>query len=390
MIIGISGPFNPLSAKDYFDNSVQLPNINLTASSVNTYVLSLLEMGFKVVIFTIDITEKKNKKYIGKNITVYTTYNSFNLPFARRLRVHKRIKNQIKEAINEIDVLHAEWTYEYAFASLSFIEEKKVFCSVRDWCPYLLSLADSIKDKLYWGISYYMFKNVMKEKRIVFIANSEYTYNQILNYYPDNKTVIIPNPIKRSYILEERDKYPAESVFVSISHSLEDPRKNYHILLKSFREYLKEDKNSILVLIGLYSNEWLKKMHNENLLHNVQLMGPLNHEEIFNVLDNSSCLIHPSLEETFGNIFLEAMCRRIPCIGGEKSGAVPQVLGYGKFGILCDVTDISSLTNAMSKIKNRELISEIIESSTIYIKETYADNIIRDAHIRLYEKYLNN
>lgn len=389
MRIGIAGPFNPHCVEEYFDNGSELPNINITASSVNTYVRALLEQDHEVVIFTTDSTRDCTKIYRGKKIIIYCLHNKFVLRGFTRFRMHKRIRNSVKQELSRLDVLHAEWTYEYAYALLPFINQKPIFCSVRDWCPYLLSIAKNRKEKYYWKMSYYMFKKVMQEQQIHFIANSNYTKERILGDYPDNGVTIIPNPIQRSFICESRENYPNHPVFVSISQSIQNTRKNYKTLLEAFHLYLKERPNAELILIGWYSDEWKNEMNREELLDNVILKGSMNHDDIFDVLDQSTCLIHPSLEETFGNILLEAMCRRIPCIGGESSGAVPQVLGYGKYGLLCDITDSSSILNKMKEVTEVS-VDELVDRCTTYLLNTYADNVVAQMHISLFDDILQS
>lgn len=388
MKIGIAGPFNPKCVEAYFDEGIDLPNINITASSVNTYVNGLLELGHEVIVFTTDSTAQATKVFSGNHITIYAMNNKFIVRGFARYRMHKRIRKAIQREIDKIDILHAEWTYEYAYAMLPFVKEKKVYCSVRDWCPYLLSIAKDKKEKYYWRMSLFMFKRVMQERNIHFIANSNYTKEKIIGDYPNNTVTIIPNPIQRSFIIEERTNYPESPVFVSISQSIQNIRKNYITLLKAFQLYLKQRPDAKLILIGWYSEEWFQKVQDEGLLKNVELKGSMNHDDIFEVLDNSSCMIHPSLEETFGNILLEAMCRRIPCIGGEASGAVPQVLGFGKYGFLCDITKPESILDAMNKLDNKTRVKEIIEGSTQHIKDTYADNVVAKLHIKLFEGLL--
>lgn len=390
MRIGVAGPFNPQCVRDYFDNTICLPNINITASSVNTYVMALLELGHDVVVFTTDPSAATTKEFKGNRIKIYSIDKKFLIKGFSRYRIHRKIRKKIKMEINSLDILHAEWTYEYAYAMLPFVSQKKVYCSVRDWCPYLLSIAKGWHEKVYWKTSYYMFKKVMREHRIQFIANSNYTKDRITGDYPQNDVIIIPNPIQRSFICDSRDNYPDHPVFVSISQSLQNTRKNYKRLLEAFQLYAKESPNAELILIGWYGDDWHNEMDGAGLLHNVILKGSMNHDEIFDILDSSSCLIHPSLEETFGNILLEAMCRRIPCIGGESSGAVPQVLGYGKYGILCDVTDPKSMFAAMLKMEDRSIVDPIVNNCTQYLKETYADDVVAQMHISLFDDILQS
>lgn len=56
----------------------------------------------------------------------------------------------------------------------------------------------------------------------------------------------------------------------------------------------------------------------------------------------------PTLEESFGLVFIEAMAQGVPCVGGERSGAVPWVMGEG--GVTCDVTKPERLAECLEKV----------------------------------------
>lgn len=389
MNIGIAGPFNPSEFSEYFEKEVNLPQINLTASSVNAYVLGLLKRGHKVTIFTTYAFEGEPYYIEGNNIKVWFASTVFKIHALGRARAAKRIRRIIEKDIESISVLHAEWTYEFALATTYFGKKIPIYCSVRDWCPYLLKLSHGFMGRYYWIQSYYIFKAVMKNEELKLIANSDYTKKQILSMYPSKNVTIIPNPIKSSLIIDNRLKKVNETIFISICASLHDVRKNICKLLEAFKKYLNYDDQAKLYLVGAFSESWKNDMRDKNLLHNVELVGQVDHNKVIDLIDNSTCLVHPSIEETFGNILLEAMSRCIPCIGGANAGAVPQVLGFGKYGILCDVEDENRIYEAMLKIKDQELISKIVLDSNEYLKKTYTEEAIADAHIHLFTSDLN-
>ena len=84
------------------------------------------------------------------------------------------------------------------------------------------------------------------------------------------------------------------------------------------------------------------------------------------------------------------MARRVVCIGGYDAGAVPEILGEGKRGILCNVRDINSILNAMKRIDDVDYIEDILNNASSYIKEQYADDVVSQKHIELYKKKLKN
>jgi glycosyltransferase involved in cell wall biosynthesis len=388
--IGIVSPFNPYYVRNYISSHENIPQINSNATSVNTLVVSFLEQGHNVIVFTTTTAPHHTTVYKGKQLEIHVLSKVFHPKGMSNLRIVRKLRNEIKKCINNIDVLHAHWTYEYAASIRRFEQRIPTFCTIRDWCPYQCSLAVGIRAKYSWWINSLLFVYVMKSKSISFIANSAYTYKMVTLSYHDKQISCIPNSIQREFILNTRKARGKERIYISICQNVEERRKNIKALLKAFQKYKKQYKESKLIIVGSYSDKWKIHYGKFQLLHGVYLAGKVQHDEIFPLLDQSCALIHPSFEETFGNIFLEAMARRVVCIGGYDAGAVPEILGEGKRGILCNVRDINSILNAMKRIDDVDYIEDILNNASSYIKEQYADDVVSQKHIELYKKKLKN
>ena len=393
MRIGIVGPFNPAFVAEYLSEK-EVPAINGTATAVNTLVREFVEQGHTVKVFTLhSMLPNRYMKLQGMNIEVHLIPSGI-LP--RFLGYHQlvvgqfylptRISNVISKEINNLDVLHAHWTYEYAKAILPFAGKLPIFDTVRDWCPYQLSIMKG-RSRLDWQLKNITFKQVMAEKRMTFIANSAYTNRMITESYPDKQVPVIPNPIDKNWIVEEK-KNEVKHKIVSIATGLLSPRKNVGTLLDAFTMYRKDYPDAELHLVGAYeeTSETFKKWKEKGWLQGVSLHGPLPHDELAALLDQMSCLVHPSVEETFGNILLEAMSRCVPCIGGEDAGAVPDVLGRGEYGIVCDIRNPKAIYDALVKMNEPEVAQKIKLNATKMLKENYSSEIILKKHIELFER----
>jgi glycosyltransferase involved in cell wall biosynthesis len=200
--------------------------------------------------------------------------------------------------------------------------------------------------------------------------------------------VIIPNAISDDFIrnpgLPPAKKY--NNRIISISNAWGE-LKNIDVLLFAFQKLRAEMKDAELLLVGaLFTHESSKvlalKNGDPNLFDGVILCGQVNRSELAKLIDRSAILVHPSLTESFGNILLEAMARQIPCIGGKDSGAVPWVLNGGKAGLLCDVTSVDNLKNAMKRLlSNKILWAKYSQAGYSHLLENFTlDKVIKDTN----------
>lgn len=395
MRIGIVAPTNPYGLADLLNTKpADLPNINKGTPIINTLIREYIAQGHEVIVFTTSGGLDQSFSFTGGRLKIYIA-NSVHpfLPTAMfRVYMTYRLRCIIREHSGEFDVLHAHWTYENALAASEFTEKVPVFCSVRDWCPKILRMQTKFKELIYWILSWFVFKIVMSKRAIYFIANSPYTHDLVTSNYPNLKCSVIYNPISMKNVLDYRKNPDVNLNFVSISQEFDSYWKNYSKLLDGFYMFHQQHPKSKLTLIGNGSIDTsivLRKKHQEGKLDGVELRGFMSHDELFNVLDESFCLIHPSLEETFGNVLLEAMSRCVPVIGGIKSGAVPHVLGYGQRGVLCDVTSAKAIFDSMNYVlSQKESANQLSRNATSFLKENYAVDIIIRNHISLYNEAL--
>ena len=392
--IGIVSPFNPFEVRDYIDEkySKYIYNNNIMATSVLALVIGFLKLKYHVVVFTYDSSLNKEVEYHGDLLDIYAIpLRFFNKKIRifglfRRLYMGFYLSKLIRNHMGEFSVLHAQWTYDYAKACIPFSLDFPVFCTVRDWCPYIMSTIDRFSSRLFWIISWIVYRKVISCNKIHFIANSYYTYSRLLSKnYTD--VPIIFNSIREDFIRNDKFNNLKRHIFISIADNLCDKRKNIKVLLKAFKRYREEDKESELWLVGDGCD--LLKKQNDKLLDNVRFYGKVNHSDLKRLLDKSSVLVHPSLEETFGNIVLEAMARRIPVIGGNNSGAIPLLLENGKYGFLCDIKDPISICKAMHDVvNNSEMVQAVVDKSWHYLYDNFVDYKVAQKHIDLYMRFV--
>lgn len=394
MHIGLVTPCDISLFSEYIDEDYSKTFIyENSAPAVNTLILGLLKAGIQISIYT-TLPIKNDIHLKGKQLNIYITGECSSYPWKylhgnwiNALHLKKLIQNNLKD----INILHAHWTYEFAWAAGQFAEEIPVICTVRDWAPYIWTIK-SAKDKITSTFRLLLNNLVFKNKKIQFVANSPYTANRIQKKY-NLKVPIIPNPIKADFVLKTKNEKIEQPIFniVTITQYL-DKRKNIESLLIAFNQFHQKYDNSSLILIGspfVETNEDVKKWRIEGLLNAVVLKGSVKHEKLFDILDNASLLVHPSLEETFGNTLIEAMARKVPVLGGTNSGAVPYVLDHGQAGFLCDVISPMDILNKMEYIyNNKEISNEKTDNATELLLSKYIDLKIVEQHMVLYSQRL--
>jgi L-malate glycosyltransferase len=90
------------------------------------------------------------------------------------------------------------------------------------------------------------------------------------------------------------------------------------------------------------------------LAEGITFHGKASQTELIALYRSADLLVHPSREEAFGNVLVEAMSQGLPIIGGRNSGAVPWVLDFGTAGRLVDVSSPVSIANAICEVLTDE------------------------------------
>ena len=139
-------------------------------------------------------------------------------------------------------------------------------------------------------------------------------------------------------------------------------------LLRGWHEYkifgTGKEKNNIEKLIKKY-----------NLQKKIKLCGNIAHNKIYKELDKNDIFILPSVNESFGISYLEAMARGLIIIGSKNTG-IDGIIDNNINGYLVN-SDINEIVQVLNKIKN-ENQDELIKNSLLNIKNYEKNKIIED------------
>ncbi len=363
------------------------------APAVNNLILGLWNAGHKISVFTTHPINEDEIVLYGDRLTFYIvpSYEKYPWKFLHGCWIDAmRLKKCLEKRVDTLDVLHSHWTYEFAWAAGSFSSQLPVACTIRDWAPTIWRM-QTLKNKITWFFRWMIFRQVLSNKKIHFIANSEYIAT-LVHKRNKWKVEVIENSIRDEFFRKRHPIKEGEDVFEIITIAMfNDKHKNIVNLLLAYRIFRPKFPNSRLVLIGpsfTADNAAVRQWQSLGYLDNVVLKGSVRHSELPEILEEASLMVHPSLEESFGNTLLEAMACGIPVIAGKYSGAVPFVLDGGNTGCLCDVSNPNEIAAAIERVYfDIEYRTQIINNASTWVKRFKLERVI-EYHTNFYKRIM--
>jgi glycosyltransferase involved in cell wall biosynthesis len=188
------------------------------------------------------------------------------------------------------------------------------------------------------------------------IALSDSLRKKALKTYPGLKINVIPNGIESHIFRPCKSNYNVKNFkIITVSRLIE--RKGIQHILKALAELRKEDatiKNIFLLIVGTGKYEYqLKYLCKQlNLTNIVTFYGFCQRSDLPKLYGQSDIFILPSLAESFGVVFAEAMSCGLPIIGSNV-GAIPDLVDDIN-GILVEPGNPTSLKEAIKYMINNK------------------------------------
>lgn len=406
------------------NNNVPAPTIIAKGFIQSGHFVRLFTIGDNNIVFhseKVEIVILKEKKF------------PLNLFFSTEYRKAYSLRLAIRKKCDDLDVLHSQWTYHTALSTLSFAKKIPTFCTVRDWTPIIIGYLPKYSEKrslyesridakflkkrnlkesplynvtkrvlsstlailpdTFWRTKLRINEKVFACPDVHFIGNSPYTSDLIQKKLGKNVPYIM-NPIDADRLYKGEKILPKELKIITIQSMLES-RKNVVVLLKAFQLVRIQYPEAQLLFMYSRSLEMLKSFPfykewaDSGYLKNVRFLCNIPHDQIYQYIDECSMLVHPALEESFGNVIVEGMMRKTPIIGGRNSGAVPYLLGFGERGFICDVASENEIAKTIVSVfnDNKETLARV-ERAFSWISENNVPSAIIDKHIAIYREFM--
>ena len=188
--------------------------------------------------------------------------------------------------------------------------------------------------------------------------------NRLLSIYPEfeEKTFVCPSGIEKELIKIDVSKTIDQNKLKVVTCANLIKRKNTDKVILA----VKDNENIELTVIGDGKElSGLKKIAGENCFFTGRLTKP----EVLEKMQNSDIFILPSINETFGMVYLEAMASG--CINVcTKNDGIDGIIKDGQNGFLVEPT-IESIRTVFSKINklSSQEINQILQNSKITISQ---------------------
>ena len=339
------GPISVAMLASSLEFSCDVPVSRLKYAHGARLVLALLRRGHEVAVITPCEQIMEVRKFRAGNCTLYlipqrrTRYQMLTF-FSKEVRL-------MVSAINDFDpdVVFPQWLYQYSRAAI--VSGKPCLAVGRD-SPW--RVAKLMRNFRMWHRTLYSCFFVSRHIQNL-TTISPYMVDGLMRWWKRKGKgciSVLPNAIPLNDVAKANIIRTDAKTIVCVSDWNE--LKNVKCLIRAFINLRNRHADWRLIVYGTSMQDdgacgvWMKSKGFST--EGIDLRGYGKQEEIRKVLlEEADVFCSPTLEESFGQVFLEAMAQGVPCIGGERSGAVPWVIGGG--GVVCDVTDSTKLAECI-------------------------------------------
>lgn len=144
-----------------------------------------------------------------------------------------------------------------------------------------------------------------------------------------------------------------------------------------------QGKKFLYKLVGQGDSTRLKQaVKDYNLEEQVEIIGPINHDKIFEFIDGLDLYIHPSRTEGLPRAPIEAMSRACPVLG-SNAGGIPELLDENT---MFEKGNVDQIVELLNKVDKEFLLQE---ASIVYNRSMqYGRNQLALKRFKFYKEFL--
>jgi glycosyltransferase involved in cell wall biosynthesis len=329
------------------------PDYRYVSTNIYHYFFSALEKcSIENIVY---VSNKKAEIPDVSSYKIYSFHRKFNIIeriiyFYKQKLIYDDISRRIE--LSEIKLIHAHKLFSAGYIAYKIYKKTGI--------PYIVAVRNTDVN--------YFFKymlhlrriglNIIKDARYVVFISYAYKEFVLSKYVPGElkniiakKTVVIPNGIDKCFLNDvcrkmNKNKYNAIKI-LSIGDI--NKNKNFITMIKACYELQRMGYKVEYTIIGRKEDIGLYKDIIKNKF--VVYHPPCSKEKLLNKMRNADIFAMPSITETFGTVYPEAMSQGLPVIYSKGQGFD----GYfkdGEVGFSVDCFDYIAIANKVVEILN--------------------------------------
>lgn len=345
--------------------------------AMSTYLTLLGLRKFRVEAEIIMYEMTAGGKLRGEDVPVHYAKH----PWKNKLSFSPTFRQEVMR-LGEYDVYHAQGIWQwptYVMASVARRRGKPYVITPRG----MLYPQDIAKNKLFKEISLAVrLRNDLNRAACV-QCTCEEEMQHLRNLGITAPVALIANPITiKSYPYKKKDDIFRVGYLGRVS-----PRKKVERLIRAFAALGKEVENAELLIVGNVGDSYEQQLRDEAArlgVNNVRFAGFLDGEEKDKAIASMSILVNPSDFENLGNVILEGLVHRIPCIA--TTGSPWKELRTYRCGWWIEPTQ-EAVTNAIRDALRmpRELLAQMGYNGFKLVSKQYNVDAIAQKTKAMYE-----
>jgi len=278
-------------------------------------------------------------------------------------------ENLVREA--DVCVCHVPCGHSYQVIKYAK-KYSKPYLTVVCGCPWDALWNFDWRGKLLAPGAFFALKRIMRDAPYSIYVTNEFLQQR----YPTRGESIGCSNVNISTgiegVLEKRlsniNQRVAEdrTLRIGTAAAIDVPYKGQEFVIRALSRLKAKGKNFEYHLIGLGSNERLKKIAvKEGVLDQVFFYGALPHSEVLSFMDDLDIYVQPSKQEGLPRSLIEAMSRGCFCLGSRTAG-IPELLEPEYIFSKGGVSEIVEILNNISTDKFIEQANRNYEEAKQY------------------------
>lgn len=366
-----------LHVNSYYSSSFFYKNLFEKQIQSSVDVSVYVPISKNVILPTVNLGEYTN---ISKNHNKYDRL----FFYIKHQKIFKDIVQQYQ--VKAFDLVHAHSLFSNGY--IAFLLKKKYKI------PYVVAVRNTDVN-VFFKYMIHLRKlglEILKEaEKIIFLSDS---YNNfILNRYipsrlkkeVSSKTTVIPNGIADFWLqnVGNPKRYSEKRGIKILQVGVIDKNKNVLTTIKAVKLLIDKGYKAELTVVGKVVDEGV---YNQIRKHPyVNYKEPVSREELLNIFGQHEIFIMPSINETFGLVYAEAMSQGLPIIYTKGQGFDGQ-FEQGEVGYSVDCFNEKDIAEKVVRILNNYYM---LSNNASNLCERFNWQLINQKYLHLYGAVLN-